>query len=75
VYRDAAKTVLLVTGMLDNSGRERVAEALDTVRGVIQVDVNLFRARAVIVHAPPCVSTELVRAVAEAGYQAVPEEG
>lgn len=74
-YRSMIKTVLLVTGILDNGDRERIAEALESVPGVVQVDVNMYRARAVIVHTPPCTAAALVRAVAEAGYQAEAHEG
>ena len=57
--------------MRDNRAREKVADQLERVSGVIQVDVNLYRAQAVIMHSPSCVPSDLVRAVVNAGYLAV----
>lgn len=62
------RTVLLIAGMRDNRCREHVAHALERVEGVQQVSVDLFRARSVILHEPPCSARDLIRAVAVAGY-------
>jgi cation transport ATPase len=60
--------VLLIMGMRDNACRERIAAALEAVAGVVDVDVNLHRARAAIVHEAHCAPAELVRSVIQAGY-------
>lgn len=65
------KAVLMITGMRNNDCRERVAEALGRVRGVMQVDVSLLRARATVLHEPGCEPDLLMRAVGEAGYSAM----
>ncbi len=67
---EGTRTLLLITGMKDNACRERVAGALERVRGVREVVVNLFRASASIHHEPSCAAGNLVRAVTEAGYGA-----
>jgi copper chaperone CopZ len=64
--------VLLIMGMRDNACRERIAAALEAVAGVIDVDVNLHRARAAILHEMCCSADELVRTVVQAGYAATP---
>jgi copper chaperone CopZ len=64
--------VLLIMGMRDNACRERIAAALEAVVGVMDVDVNLHRARAAILHERCCSSDELVRTVVKAGYEAAP---
>jgi hypothetical protein len=48
-----------------------VAEALQAVRGVTEVHVNLYRACATIIHGPPCVPADLTAAVGRAGFGAV----
>lgn len=63
-------TVLMITGMRDNACRETIVEAIESITGVKDVDVNLYRSRATIVHEPPCVAAELVRTVERAGYAA-----
>lgn len=68
-----ARTVLVIMGMRDNGCRERVAETLEEVAGVQEVDVNLFRARAVVLHLRSCSRGALVGAVECAGYQAIAE--
>lgn len=66
----ATTTVLMVAGMRDNACRQKIAESLESIVGVKDVDVNLYRSRATIVHEPPCVATDLVRAIERAGYAA-----
>lgn len=68
--RPKTKTVILVTGMRDNRAREQITEALEGLDGVVQADVNLFRAQAIVVHRPPCAAADLVRAVVRAGFGA-----
>ena len=63
-------TVLLLQGMRDASCREVVATALESVSGVVEVDVNLFRGMATIVHDSGCELTNLLTAVSGAGYVA-----
>ncbi len=60
--------------MHDNDSREEVAGALERVDGVQQVNVNIYRARAVVLHEPPCTIPDLVHAVTEAGYAAIRQE-
>jgi copper chaperone CopZ len=64
------RTVLSIMGMRDNACRERIADALETVPGVCDVDVNLHRARATIVHEPPATLEALLGAIVRAGYGA-----
>jgi len=60
----------MIMGMRDHRCRESITQALEAVAGVKGVDVNLYRARAVIVHAPTCEPAALVRAVEAVGYGA-----
>lgn len=64
------RTVLLISGMRDSVCRERVVNALESVGGVREVLVSLFRARATIVHEAACDPADLVRAVVRRGYGA-----
>jgi copper chaperone CopZ len=64
-------TVLLIEGMMSNRCRENVAERLGSVSGVKDVQVNLIRASAVVVHESGCQPSELVAVVVQAGYGAV----
>jgi copper chaperone CopZ len=66
------RTELLIAGMQDNQCREAIAAALELVDGVKEVDVNLYRARATIIHASPCTVADLITAVARAGFGAAP---
>jgi len=63
-------TVLLITGMHSNQCREEIAAAIESVPGVKQVDVSLFRAAAAVMHDDACKSQELIQAVVAAGYGA-----
>jgi copper chaperone CopZ len=65
-----ARTAFLIVGMKDNRCREAVAASLRAVPGVREVDVNLYRARAIVAHEHPCSAADLVRAVTAAGYGA-----
>lgn len=60
----------MIAGMRDNACREKIAEAIESIAGVKDVDVSLYRSRATIVHELPCVAAELVRTVERAGYAA-----
>ena len=64
------RTVLKIAGMHGNKCRENIAASLDSVPGVEDVEVNLYRAEAVITHAPPCDPDSLIRAVTACGYAA-----
>lgn len=64
------RTVFIVVGMRGNACRERIAEALTPIDGVQEVNVNLHRARATIVHTPACKPADLVWAIVQAGYGA-----
>lgn len=70
VREGVVRTELLISGMRDNACRERVAEALRRVEGVVDVSVSLLRARAIVLHTASCDREWLVRAVSGAGYQA-----
>ena len=63
------KSVLMILGMRGNACRERIAAVLELVPGVMDVEVNLHRARAAVVHHPPCTVASLMRAVAGQGYR------
>lgn len=71
---DAVKTVLLITGMRDNTCRESIVRALSRVGGVKDVSVSLLRANALVTHVPPCRPELLIEAIARAGYAAVLQE-
>lgn len=58
----------MIAGMRDDACRRKIAEALESIAGVKDVDVNLYRARATIVHDLPCEPTKLARTVSKAGY-------
>ena len=62
------KSALMILGMRGNICRERVAAILEVVPGVMDVDVNLHRARATIVHQPSCTMAHLTLAVERQGY-------
>jgi copper chaperone CopZ len=69
-HGDLRQTVLLISGMRGNVCRERIAAALQAVRGVRSVDVSLYRARATIVHDRTCDRSALFRATLNTGYNA-----
>jgi copper chaperone CopZ len=64
------RTILLISGMQSSRCRERIVAALEAVSGVKEVELNLYRARAVIVHDLRSIPTDLVGAVERAGYRA-----
>jgi Cu+-exporting ATPase len=69
--RTAPRTTdLLVAGMKSAKCRERVLRAIEAVPGVMEVDVNLYRASARVTHCEPCHATALLQAVASVGYSA-----
>jgi copper chaperone CopZ len=67
---NAITTTLSILGMRGNDCRERVADALGAVKGVHEVEVSYFRARAQVVHDRECAPVDLVSAVESAGYGA-----
>lgn len=70
VHPDSLTTTLLISGMKDNRGRERIIEILRAVPGVLRVDVSLIRARATIRHTSACKPSNLIRAVTNSGHLA-----
>jgi len=62
------KTTLLIAGMRGNECRERIARALELVPGVVEANVNLYRARASVLHTRSCNPATLVSAIAQYGY-------
>jgi copper chaperone CopZ len=67
------KTVLLIAGMVRSGCRERVTRALEGLPGVIEVEVNLYRGKAAVVHGSACGIDDLIRAVKSTGYGAALE--
>ena len=67
---ESTRTVLVIMGMRDNASREHVVEVLETVDGVKEAYVNLYRGQATIVHECRCELGDLVQAVLRAGYGA-----
>jgi hypothetical protein len=67
----ALRTMLLISGMRGNQCRETIASALSGVNDVCEVHVNLYRARAIVVHGPLCSPVDLIQAVVRAGYAAI----
>ena len=63
----------MIAGMHGNQCREKVAAALESVAGVKDVDVNLYRAQAVVLHERRCKADELARVIAACGYLAEPQ--
>lgn len=64
-----SRTRLLVHGMKGNEDREVVMDSLAAVEGVMEVEVNLFRSHAVIVHDASCDVRTLANSVTQAGFQ------
>lgn len=60
----------MIVGMHNNAAREHVIEVLEAIGGVRDVDVNLHRGRAIVLHEPTCGPERLIRAVVRAGYGA-----
>lgn len=60
----------MIAGMRDNACRQKIVESLELIAGVKEVDVNLYRARATIVHDPRCGAAELKQSIEKAGYAA-----
>jgi len=57
-------------GMRGNECREALADLLQAIEGVEDVDISLYRSRAVIFHTPPCTPAQLVWSIVNAGYAA-----
>lgn len=64
------QTVLMLYGVWNEEAREVVSRALNEVSGVKEVQVNMYRAEAVIVHDGRCSPGAFVAAVSAAGFQA-----
>ena len=58
----------MIAGMRDNACRQKIVEALESIEGVREADVNLYRSSATIVHDAHCAPAELMRTVSDAGY-------
>jgi len=69
------RIVLVIWGMRNNECRERILEVLGQVEGVVQVEVSLIRARALLVCGATCEATRLVETVSAAGYHAAVRGG
>lgn len=63
-------TVVHLYGVWGETPRRRVTEALEAVRGVRRVRVDVFRAEAAVVHEHACGTRNLVEAVEACGYRA-----
>lgn len=68
------RIVLLIAGLRDSRCRDAIVEALESVRGVLDVDVSLFRARAAVSYNQACTEDGLIQAILRAGYQATVEQ-
>ncbi|MCC6428953.1 MAG: cation transporter [Phycisphaerales bacterium] len=65
---------MLITGMKDTRCRQKITDALEAVAGVLDVNVNLFRANATVCHAQTCSPDRLIAAVARVGYEATRDD-
>lgn len=63
-------TSLWIGGMRGNRCRDGVVRALESVAGVREVEVSLYRSRAEVAHGETCRVASLVRAIRAAGYEA-----
>ncbi len=63
-------SVLLIAGMRTIACSEKIATAIGSVAGVTKANVNFWSARATVVHRSQCNTSQLIRAVQEAGYGA-----
>lgn len=70
VPQGMSRTVLLIMGMRDASCLQVVSAALESVPGVVAVDVSLFRSQATVIHVKGCQRKDLLTAVGQAGYLA-----
>jgi len=73
MHSSNARTVLVIEGMRSNDCREIVSEALESVDGVTEVYVNLYRICATVIHEPRCKAVDLIAVVESLGYSAVIE--
>ncbi|MDZ4831485.1 MAG: hypothetical protein SGJ09_14960 [Phycisphaerae bacterium] len=64
-------THLLIAGMKNDGCREAIVRAVFAVHGVLEADVNLFRANAIVRHQSCCGAVDLVNAIGRAGYAGV----
>ena len=69
------KTLCLLYGCHCNACCERIEKALRRVKGVHQVEVNLFKATATVEHDENCPPQRLLDAVERIGYMASLAEG
>ena len=67
---NTTRTVLMIAGMRDNACRQKIIEALESIEGVKEADVNFYRSSATVVHDAHCAAAELMRTIEEAGYAA-----
>lgn len=66
------KTDLIILGMRSNDCRERLISIIEGIRGVLDVEINLHRGLASILHSAPCDLGELTAAIISAGYGVAP---
>lgn len=71
----SVKTLCLLYGCHCNACCERIDAALRKVKGVRHVDVNLFKATAMVEHDEGCLPQHLLDAVERAGYLASLADG
>ncbi|MBY0308537.1 MAG: heavy-metal-associated domain-containing protein [Phycisphaerales bacterium] len=64
------RTVCLLYGCQCNACCDRIEQALRRVRGVRNVEVNLYKATATVEHSESCEPRQLVEAVEHTGYLA-----
>ena len=69
------KTLCLLYGCHCNACCERIEKALRRVKGVREVDVNLFKATATVEHDGDCPPQRLLDAVERIGYLASLADG
>ena len=64
------RTVCLLYGCQCNACCERIEKSLRRVKGVRQVEVNLYKATATVEHEESCPCDRLVEAIERIGYLA-----
>ena len=64
------RTFCLLYGCQCNACCERIGRALRRVKGVHNVEVNLYKATATVEHDEACLSEDLIAAVERIGYLA-----
>ncbi len=70
--KQLSSTVVRLYGVWGEDPRRRVAKALESVRGVRRVRVDVFRAEASVIHENRCDEERLIDAVEACGFGAEP---